>query len=678
MTRRNIIIISLILLAAAAGVIAVREFGRERVELPRSNVVDIRVPISYSQPLVIATFDLDFSIRPLEAHAAPMNTEAENRFRYIDAYPNTDVVQTKFTNKLKEDIILKSPGHPERFSYAIDDTWLESQFDSEGSLHLYPLGSDMSHTRFLIPAPFMIDANGEKSANKDVIVTFENGTLTLVPNPAWLSSHPYPITLDPTVEITVLNVNSVPTVGGPWEVRFTTVGGDTLVISGDPDNTVYGVNVEPESLSCGDRELSGEVLRQAQDDNTFRIVNWSCDTEAVWTVKVLKPGHHHQTFQFGGQTAEASNDTVSNDWCSGLSTWQYRRKITLNNSSQASAHTNFPAMVALTQAADVNNIDYSKTQNSGQDVRFCDQDNATALDYEIEKWDETATSTVWVEVPNITAASSTEHIWMYYGNTSTSTAATTTGVWDDNYKGVWHLDEGDSTAANFYEDSTSNANHGTLTDANGNSVAATGKVDGAFDFNGDADYIDNSSVAGEFSSNLGTAEAWVYRTFVDTVTTYPTPLAIGRIANTNLTEVWYNADSDVFNFHYVDGSGVETYVNVSASTIPQNQWVHIAWTWDTTVDQFKVYVNGSQQGTTQTLSGTWSAAATKAFIGATTDVTGPNNWMIGRVDDVRVSATARSADWIAFEYCNMNFTCQTYGSEEYYPRPANVPGVKFR
>src|SRR3989344_2810517 len=67
-----------------------------------------------------------------------------------------------------------------------------------------------------------------------------------------------------------------------------------------------------------------------------------------------------------------------------------------------------------------------------------------------------------------------------------------------------------STDSNFYKDSatTADSDHGTLTDADGDSVEATGQIDGSFDFNGDADSI---SVADSTSLRIAssfTVSAW--------------------------------------------------------------------------------------------------------------------------------------------------------------------------
>ena len=77
----------------------------------------------------------------------------------------------------------------------------------------------------------------------------------------------------------------------------------------------------------------------------------------------------------------------------------------------------------------------------------------TLLAYEIEKWDETGNSYVWVRVPQVDA-SNTDFIWMYYGNPTIGDGQNPTGVWDADFKLVHHLKE----TAGAHVDSTSNPN----------------------------------------------------------------------------------------------------------------------------------------------------------------------------------------------------------------------------
>jgi hypothetical protein len=396
------------------------------------------------------------------------------------------------------------------------------------------------------------------------------------------------------------------------------------------------------------------------------IDGWSCDTEAVWRVKVLLPGHHHQIFQFGdpstgsGQTASAYNDTVSNDWCGGLSGFPYRRKVVLNNSAQAGALTDFPASVQLTDIGDLNNIEYSKTQDSGQDVRFCDQDNATRLEYEIEKWNESATSTIWVRIPNITAASSTEHIWMYYGNVSTTTAATTTGVWDENYVMVQHLSETSGT----HVDSTRYNNDSTAID-----VAAqgtTGMTGGADDF--ELDSTDEVTVAENGNSSLDltaafTLESWATiesagagGSFYDFVEKY--------VGATQYNYVLYTfepglASGEVGISFY---NGADRYVVSGATTFTLNKWYYFAGTFDDPSNDLIAYQDGTSVASDLNQASTLIANAAAVTIGGATG--GSHD---GLIDEVRISNIARSADWLKFTNCNVRLSCTSYGSEENAP-----------
>ena len=93
------------------------------------------------------------------------------------------------------------------------------------------------------------------------------------------------------------------------------------------------------------------------------------------------------------------------------SSWKYIKKITFDNRTSylgvtSEALVNFPVLVKV----DGSSIDYSNTQNLGQDIRFTDSDGTTLLSYEIEKWDEASYSYVWVKVPQIDINSNTDYI----------------------------------------------------------------------------------------------------------------------------------------------------------------------------------------------------------------------------------------------------------------------------
>src|SRR3989344_2183936 len=177
--------------------------------------------------------------------------------------------------------------------------------------------------------------------------------------------------------------------------------------------------------------------------------------------------------------------------------WAYRRKITFDNSAQTENLTNFPVLVKL----DSTRINYSNTQDSGQDIRLTDSDGTTLLSYEIEKWDETGSSYVWVKVPQIDASSSTDSIYMYYGNTSATDAQAATSVWDSNHVLVQHLAE------------------------------TSGQIDGAQTFDGSNDKVSMSSAIVPTSGNFSIS-TWFKTTDITNnkvlVSQYGSPYPAGR------------------------------------------------------------------------------------------------------------------------------------------------------
>ena len=114
--------------------------------------------------------------------------------------------------------------------------------------------------------------------------------------------------------------------------------------------------------------------------------------------------------------------------------WTNRTKLTFNNSLQTEDLTDFPVLVKL----DSSRIDYSKAKANGDDLRFIDAGNATILSYEIESWNPSGVSYIWVRVPKIDKQSSNDFIHMYYGNASAAAGQNRNGVWTKNFVGVWH------------------------------------------------------------------------------------------------------------------------------------------------------------------------------------------------------------------------------------------------
>ncbi|PJE64279.1 MAG: hypothetical protein COU90_03620 [Candidatus Ryanbacteria bacterium CG10_big_fil_rev_8_21_14_0_10_43_42] len=385
---------------------------------------------------------------------------------------------------------------------------------------------------------------------------------------------------------------------------------------------------------------------------------WNNAGSDVWVgaVAAFKPAsgaeidqlHYRWRADNGGETSvgTAPSDWWDNDFLS-------RRKIVFNNIPSQTDLTNFPMPIKLTADTDDDtfgdiNIDYSKTLPHGDDVRFVDADGTTMLKHEIEEWDETGTSTVWVKIPQLNASSTADFIWMYYNNTATTSGAATSSVWDSNYAGVWHL-SATSTAARKFEDSTSNANEGIGTNFDSDE-ATTGKLNGALNFDGsndDVGFTGNSLDA--FTS--GTVSAWVKASGSGTSRGY---FSAGDAVDSNGQLEFYinsNDDWDMFgSANTYSGRTIEAEVDIPNPT----GWNHLVFATNSSGNTF--YVNGVKQTPTYQVGN----ASINFFFGNITNV--DEGYAIGGVpgtdsetfngiiDDVRISSSAHSAEWIQQEY----------------------------
>jgi hypothetical protein len=327
--------------------------------------------------------------------------------------------------------------------------------------------------------------------------------------------------------------------------------------------------------------------------------------------------------------------------------WEYKRNITFNNATRSENLSEFPVLIKL----DSSRIDYSNTQDNGEDLRFFDSDDTTPLSFEIESWDESGFSYVWVNVPQVDGSSCTDNIWMYYGNASVSDGQDAAGTWNSGYQGVWHMNE---TSGTHY-DSTANSNDGAP--VGGLTQNTTGRIGGASDFDGSDDGVSIPDSASLDITSALTLSAWIepddaniFARFVDkshTSDTQPWTMYGLYMHTTQSTLLQLN--------HY--GTG---YAEVGDTTVPLNQWTYVSGTWDGT--EKKVFFNGSPDGSSTDSTFTLETNDQPLTIGKASY--GTTSHFDGKIDEVRVSNVERSEDWIAAQYASMTDAFATYGAEE--------------
>ena len=100
------------------------------------------------------------------------------------------------------------------------------------------------------------------------------------------------------------------------------------------------------------------------------------------------------------------------------SSWLYANIITIDNSSNSNALTDYQQRIDL----DSSNFDFSLANSDGSDIRFTDDSGDNLIPYWIESWDSVGqTAVIWVKVS--LPASGEITIYMYYGNSGASSAS---------------------------------------------------------------------------------------------------------------------------------------------------------------------------------------------------------------------------------------------------------------
>jgi hypothetical protein len=341
--------------------------------------------------------------------------------------------------------------------------------------------------------------------------------------------------------------------------------------------------------------------------------------------------------------------------------WSRRIKLTLGNVGPNLV--NFPVMVRL----DTTRVDYAATQNLGQDLRFIDADGATVLAHELEVWNEAGASYAWVKIPLIDATSSTDHVWLYYGNPAAAPAANAAAVWTGHAL-VWHLAENPAGTAPQIRDSTANANHGSSAGAITAGAQGAGQVAGSLAFDGTDDWITAANsqsllLAGDLTIStwvrVGVARAQWLCDFV-------TPSSEQEV-NNHLFELAIDS-GDRIDLHWEYGAGSDTNVDSSVPlATPIDTWMMISVTRDTSTNQVTFYENGAQLGAIEpyTNNATGGTAST-LWVAGEPDTSSSKLPLRGRQDELRIAGVVRSSGWIAAEYRSMIDAMVLYGATELY------------
>ena len=328
-------------------------------------------------------------------------------------------------------------------------------------------------------------------------------------------------------------------------------------------------------------------------------------------------------------------------WYDG--TWNYRIKITIDNTKVDADLTDFPIYVNLDDLPDA--TFWANVKANCADVRITTSDEVTEVPREIVVCN-TGTKTGEMHFKGSPLNATDTVFYIYYGNSAaTEPAANATygsqNVWTSSFQAVYHLQQDPSgNGVDAVLDSTSNAYH---TTPFGSPVNGTGKLAGnAITFAAVDDQLKdtdqvwadaNNAITVSVWSNFASADTaqqatlfryttsgnernsahapWASTDYWDFGTCCTSP---GRISGSN------TAYDDKYSlFHFTGGANHEIYIDGASR-----------------------YAAGSSDSPTGALTG--------FAIGSGIDT----EWHKGTLDEFRVATVERTSTWISTEYNNQN------------------------
>lgn len=314
-------------------------------------------------------------------------------------------------------------------------------------------------------------------------------------------------------------------------------------------------------------------------------------------------------------------------WGNGYS---YRRTVTIDHTKCGSADSSgFPMLFSGTYSY-LAHTDHSGnvTNANGYDIIFTsDASGSTQLNHEIESYNhETGAVVFWVRIPTLAYASDTV-IYLWYGKNSISTSQENkTGVWDANYKAVWHLGESSGTTVS---DSTSNSLTGTKDGSSTPAATTSGKIGSAQLFATDGN--DDISFTEQNLGSSQTIEMWVKWA---SGTYHQDKVFTSTTDGGSFLEIKYNEATNNGVTWDAGWSGLATANN----PVSPDTWQY--WTVQRSGASVSIKLNGVEQASRSDFD-------TRSFYAD--KVSG-----MGTLDEVRLSNTSRSDSYVTASYNSQN------------------------
>ncbi|MHA2380464.1 MAG: DUF2341 domain-containing protein [Candidatus Thorarchaeota archaeon] len=412
------------------------------------------------------------------------------------------------------------------------------------------------------------------------------------------------------------------------------------------DITGYGSLDESESFYIGAfRSEVGGTLGYWSTANTDEV-----------RVATFAPSPEWIATEYANQQDPASFYTIGSETVPQPTGYQNRKYITVDHSQVDADLADFPLLVDLYDSDLRNDV-----RQDGDDIVF--MSGESLLPHEIELFDQNYNSThahlvAWIRTDLASTEDTT--IVMYYGDPLAPNREDASGVWNENYMGVWHLGE-TSGGSSAIKDSTSNVNHGT--DTGSPTFGIGGPIGNAMLFDGTDDSINcGNGPSLNIAGDVMTIEAWAYLN-EDTAPGWGSGIVV-KYDSYELFQDWDGSRK----FTYSVTTSAQTWISEPNNDL--NRWYHIVGVYDGT-NTF-LYVDGIE-------TGPWANSGPLATSSFPLNIGLEDQYFDGRIDEVRVLNINKSAEWILAEFRNQNDPYSFYSVTEGIPaQPSSIDTSRFQ
>ena len=340
-----------------------------------------------------------------------------------------------------------------------------------------------------------------------------------------------------------------------------------------------------------------------------------------------------------------------------LTGYAYGRTITIQGSQISGTQTNFPVLISITSTSLQQSPAGRLLNASGFDVIFTMPDCSTILPMQIERYDATTgTLVAWVRIPSLVSGNN-QIIYMFYGKTGVGANPSVNTVWDANYMGVYHFNNGVTDAGQ---------SNRTLTDVNTANLTASKIGEGRRLANNPFVASNSGSLRylqlpnGTFTGVTNfTFEGWVYLETVNT--NWERIFDFGQNTNNNMFLCPSIAGNGIKRFAITTGGNPSEQQVSSTTSTGTGAWHHFAITIDAAANTGVLYYDGAANATNTggvTLDPNSLGTNNANYFGRSQY--NADEGLYGNFDEFRISNTVRSASWIQTSYNNQNTPASFY------------------